>query len=106
MLQILTLEEAKKWSEQNLYEADSFLYPLAVAVKKGLLMEIDKEHFAVVETENKETGCIWKLEEIRRLSDEEMEENNLFCRYRFKAYVLQAPQDYKGIMNINAGFNL
>ena len=27
------------------------LFPLNVAVKKGLLMGIDKEHFAVVETE-------------------------------------------------------
>ena len=35
-----------------------------------------------------------------------MAENNLFCKYRFKAYVLHAPKDYKGIMDINAGFNI
>ena len=106
MLQILNLQEAKEWSEKNLYEADSFLFPLDVAVKRGLLLAIDEEHFAVVETENKETGCVWRLEEIKRLSDEEMKESNLFCRYRFKAYVLHAPKDYKGILDINAGFNL
>lgn len=106
MLQILNLEEAKVWSEKNLYDADCYLFPLEKAVKNGLLMEIDKEHFAVVETENKETGCVWRLESIRKLSDEEMEENNLFCRYRFKAYVLHAPKDYKGILDIDAGFNI
>ena len=47
-LQILNLQEAKEWSEKNLYEADSFLYPLKVAVNRGLLMKIDEEHFAVV----------------------------------------------------------
>ncbi|MDD3361539.1 MAG: hypothetical protein PHW34_07700 [Hespellia sp.] len=51
MLKILNLEEAKKWSNENLYEADSYLFPLEEAVKCGLLMEIDKEHFAITETE-------------------------------------------------------
>ena len=68
MLQILNLAEAKTWSEKNLYEADSFLYPLKVAVNRGLLMEIDEEHFAVVET--KHFGCTWVLDEIKRLSDD------------------------------------
>ena len=35
MLQILNLEEAKTWSEKNLYETDSFMFPLDVAVKRG-----------------------------------------------------------------------
>lgn len=104
MLEILNLEEARNWSEQNLYEADSYLSPLSVAVKKGLLMEIDKEHFAVVETTN--FGCTWVLDEIRKLSDEEMKENDLYCRYRYKAHVTECPEGYKGAMEINAGFNL
>ena len=104
MLQILNLEQAKQWSNENLYEADSFLFPLKVAVKNGLLIEIDKEHFAVAETES--FGCIWKLDEIRKLSDEEMRTNDLSCRYRYKAHVIEHPQDYNGAMDINAGFNL
>ena len=104
MLQILNLQEAKEWSERNLYEADSYLFPLEVAVKRGLLMEIDKEHFAVVETEY--CGCTWVLDEIRKLTDEEMTENNLYCRYRYKEHVTESPKDYYGAMMHNAGFNL
>ena len=51
MLQILNLAEAKAWSEKNLYEADSFLYPLKVAVNRGLLMKIDEEHFVRLKKE-------------------------------------------------------
>lgn len=104
MLQILNLEEAKEWSEINLYEADSFLFPLNVAVKRGLLMEIDKEHFAIVETEY--NGCTWILDEIRKLSDEEMKKNNLHCKYRYKEHIIDAPKGYNGTMEISAGFNL
>lgn len=104
MLQILNLEEAKEWSNQNLYEADSFLFPLNVAVKRGLLMEIDKEHFAVIETEC--NGCTWVLDEIRKLSDKEMEENDLYCRYRYKEHITKAPEGYNGATEHNAGFNL
>lgn len=104
MLQILNLEEAKEWSEKNLYESDSYLFPLSVAVKRGLLMEIDKEHFAVVETEYND--CTWVLDEIRKLTDEEMEENNLYCRYRYKEHVTKVPEGYKGATAHDAGFNL
>lgn len=104
MYKILNLEEAKEWSEKNLYEADSYMFPLNVAVKNGLLKEIDKEHFAVVEFEN--FGCTWVLDEVQELTDEEMKENNLWCRYRYKAHVIKAPEGYSGMTNINAGFNL
>lgn len=104
MLQILNLEEAKAWSEENLYEADCYLFPLNVAVKRGLLMEIDKEHFAIVETTN--FGCTWVLDEIRKLSDQEMKENNLYCRYRYKAHVTECPKGYEGTRQLCAGFNL
>lgn len=50
MSKILNLKEAKAWCEKNLYEADSYMFPLSVAVKSGLLREIDKEHFEVVES--------------------------------------------------------
>ena len=48
MKKILTINEAKEWYEKNLYEADSYMFPLDVAVRKGLLKEIDKEHFEIV----------------------------------------------------------
>ena len=104
MLQILNYQEAKEWTEKNLYNADCFLYPVKVAVKNGLLIEIDTEHFAVVETTS--FGCTWVLDEIRKLTDKEMEENDLYCRYRYKAHVTEHPEDYNGAMEINAGFNL
>ena len=104
MLQILNLEEAKEWSEKNLYESDSFLFPLNVAVKRGLLLEIDKEHFAIVETEY--NGCKYRLEKIWKLTDEEMQEHNLWCRYRYKETVIEHPTDYIGYMEHEAGFNL
>ena len=104
MLQILNLEEAKEWSEKNLYESDLYLFPLNVAVKKGLLMGIDKEHFAVVETES--NGFTWMLDEIRKLSDEEMKEKDLYCRYRYKEHIVNAPVGYIGATEHDAGFNL
>ena len=104
MLQILNLKEAKEWSEKNLYEADSYMFPLSVAVKNGLLMEIDREHFAVVETEY--NNCTYVIERIWKLTDEEMRENNLYCRYRYKEKVIKHPANYKGWMEHEAGFNL
>ena len=50
MSKILNLKEAKEWCEKNLYEADGFMFPLEVAVRRGLLKEIDKEHFEIVES--------------------------------------------------------
>lgn len=104
MLQILNLEEAKEWSEKNLYNADCYLFPLEKAVKNGLLMEIDKEHFAIVETEY--NGCTCKIERIWKLTDEEMKANDLWCRYRYKEKVIKHPEGYSGWMEHEAGFNL
>lgn len=104
MLQILNYQEAKEWTEKNLYDSDCFLYPVKVAVKNGLLIEIDKEHFAVAEFTC--FDCTWVLDEVRKLSDEEMKENNLYNRYRFKAHVTESPCDYRGITEASGGFNL
>lgn len=103
MLQILNLKEAKEWAEKNC-ETDSYLFPLTIAVANGLLMEIDKEHFAVVET--KSSCCTWVLDKIWKLTDEEMKEQDLYCRYRYIEHVVKAPEDYQGAREINAGFNL
>ena len=94
--------KTKKTKPNN--DADCFLYPVKVAVRNGLLIEIDTEHFAVVETTS--FGCTWVLVEIRKLTDKEMAENDLYCRYRYKAHVTEHPEGYNGAMEINAGFNL
>lgn len=104
MLQILNLKEAKEWAEKNLYNSDCYLFPLLAAVENGLLMEIDKEHFAVVET--KSSCCTWVLDKIWKLTDEEMKEQDLYCRYRYIEHVVKAPEGYQGAMEIKAGFNL
>ena len=49
MKKILNLEEAKQYANENLYEADLYLFPLDAAVKCGLLIAIDQEHFAITE---------------------------------------------------------
>ena len=67
-------------------------------------MEIDKEHFAVVETE--QNRCTFVIEEIWKLTDEEMKENNLYCRYRYKEKIVKHPEGYKGWMEHESGFNI
>lgn len=104
MLEILNIEQARKWVDENLYEADLYLFPLSVCVKNGLLIDIDGEHFAVTETEC--FGCTWVIDEIKRLSDAEMEHYGLSCRYRYKAHTIAKPNNYSGITEIEAGFNI
>lgn len=104
MLQILGREEAEKWCEKNLYEADCFINPMKIAVRNGLLIAVDDNQFAVAETEC--FGCTWVIDEIRRLTDEEMKEQDLHCRYCYKEHVISVPEKYSGAREIIAGFNL
>ena len=104
MLIILNLKEAKEWCNRNLYDADCYLFPLEKAVHSGRLMEIDKEHFAIVETDH--FGFKWVLDEIRRLSDDEMERSNLYCRYRYREHLVDIPAGYCGATEHHAGFNI
>lgn len=104
MLEILNLKEAEKWTEENLYEADLYLFPLEVAVKNGLLVEIDKGYYAVRETEC--NGCTWVIDSVRKLTDEEMKANNLCLRYRYSEHVTEKPDGYQGVTEMNAGFDL
>ena len=101
MINILDLNEAKEWAEKNLFEADSFLFPLNVAVKNGLLLNIDDEHFAVKEVETK--FCTWVVDSITRLSDEEMKKAELYHRYRYKAHAENCVPGYEGIREIDCG---
>lgn len=104
MIKLLNLQEAKEWAEQNLYEADSFMFPLNVAVKRGLLRAVTKNCFIPVEYET--NGCTWHLDEIQRLSDKEMKENDLYCRYRYKAHVINTPDNYSGVTSVSAGLHI
>lgn len=103
MYKVLDVKEAKEWAGKNLYEADNFMFPLDVAVKRGLLKPVGEEHYAVVEHEV--NGCIWHLDEVRKLSDKEMKENDLYCRYRYKAHVISVPEGYAGATEICAGIS-
>lgn len=50
------------------------------AVKDNKIMEIDENHFLLIDYEK--NGVTWHVDSVRRLSDKEMHEKNLFCRYR------------------------
>lgn len=104
MLSILNLEQAKEWCKENLYECDSYMFPLDVAIKNNLLIKINDNHFAIKETTN-ENGT-WVIDEIIQLSDEEMKEKDLYYKYRFKAHITNYTLDYDGIKTIHAGFNI
>lgn len=47
MKKTLNVEEAEKWAEKNLYESDSFMFPLDVAVRRGLLKKVGKGLYEV-----------------------------------------------------------
>jgi len=104
MLIVLNTQEAKEWSEKNIYEADLFKSPLNVAVKRNLLMPVDESHYVIVNTEAH--GVTWVIDKVWRLSDEEMEENDLYCRYRYKEHVVTYPDGYPGAKAREAGFNI
>ena len=40
------------------------------------------------------------------LTDEEMKENDLYCRYRYKEKIVKHPEGYKGWMEHESGFNI
>ena len=103
MMQILTLAEATEWVKENLYEADSFLFPLNAAVKKGLLVPIDGQRFAVREVVT--DVCTWVVDSITKLSDEEMAEHGLWCRYRYHAHAENYAADYQGIKILHCGIS-
>ena len=100
-MQILTLTEAKEWADKNLFEADSFLFPLDVAVKNGLLVPIDGQRFAVREVVT--DVCTWVVDSITRLTDEEMAEHDLWCRYRYHAHAENYDASYQGMKTLSCG---
>lgn len=104
ILVILNTQEAKEWVEKNLYEADLYLLPLERAVNTGLLIPIDNGYYVVKETVTNQ--CTWEIEEVRKLTAEEMAENNLYLPYRFTARVTECPDNYEGAREISAGFDL
>lgn len=101
---ILNTQEAKEWVEKNLYEADLYLLPLERAVHTGLLIPIDNGYYVVKETVTNQ--CTWVIEEVRKLTAEEMAENNLCLPYRLTARIKECPDDYEGAREISAGIDL
>lgn len=47
MKKTLNVEEAEKWAERNLYESGSFMFPLDVAVRRGLLKKVGKGRYEI-----------------------------------------------------------
>lgn len=106
LFDILNHKEATKWSNDNGYKIDcKNTTPIDLAVKSGALIEIDKEYFATTIAKNEKTDTTWILDEIWKLTDEEMKENDLYFRYRYKAHVVECPDEYDGVKAINAGFS-
>ena len=101
MMQILTLAEAKEWVLKNLYEADSYLFPLDAAVKQGLLVPVDGQRFAVKRVVT--DVCTWVVDGITRLTDEQMAEHDLYCRYRYHAHAEDYDASYKGSKYLSCG---
>lgn len=104
MLNILNLEQAKEWCKENLYECDSYMFPLDVAINNNLLIKINDNNFVAKETTT--DTCTWIVDEVIQLSDEQMKENDLYCRYRFKAHAINYPENYTGMKYINAGLTI
>lgn len=104
MLIVLNTQEAKEWSEKNIYEADSLMDPLAVAVKRNLLMPVNDSYFVVVNTEY--NGVTWVMDRVWRLTDKEMKEQDLYCRYRYEEHATDYPVGYRGSKVTKAGFNI
>lgn len=71
------------------------------AIKDNKIMKIESDQYALVDYQY--NGVSWHMDSIRRLSDREMREHDLFCRYRYKAHVTHAPVGYNGTKYVNAG---
>lgn len=82
-------------------EAEQMFGSVQQAIKGNKIMKIEADHYALVDYEY--NGVSWHMDSIRRLSDKEMREHDLFCRYRYKAHVTQAPVGYCGTKYVHAG---
>ncbi len=107
MLQIMDIEETYAYLKENLYEYDSYLLPIDAAVKLGLIIPVPsrKDLFIPKESED-ESGITWHINRVEELTDEEMKEKDLYCRYRYESEAVETPAGYGGSTLIRAGFNL
>lgn len=46
-------------------------------------------------------GCTWIVDDVYSLSDEYMRTHRLFYRNRYRAHVIEAPEGYKGIRELD-----
>ena len=110
MLSVMNMAETIEYLKKNLYEYDLYVLPIDAAVRLGSIIPVpvskgEAEHFVPAESTDS-TGMVWKVEYIRRLTDDEMKAENLHCRYRYKVSAVNAPENHEGASSINAGFNI
>ncbi len=107
MFRVMDIAETYEYLKENLYEYDAYVLPIDAAVKHGLIMPVPnrKDYFIPVELTD-DTGVTWHVKNVRELTDGEMKEMDLHCRYRYESEVVNAPAGYGGSTLIRAGFNL
>ena len=101
-MRIYTLEEVLE-EVNNEYYTDSSMdqsTKLEKCIKNGEVIEINENKFIFTEWE--EFGCLWILESMYTVTDKYMKHTGLWHKERYKAIVIKASADYKGIMSIDA----
>lgn len=96
-MRALTIKEAYKWLEENtVYMRDTTLLNfqcLELAVKHGVLFEVDKEHFIpknIVAFDSR-----YFVTEVYKVDDETVKLEQLQYPYRLKATLAKACGEYK-----------
>lgn len=49
-------------------------------------------------------GCIWIIDDIYDLTDEQMQKYGLYYRTRIKAHIISSPQGYCGVTEMDCAF--
>ena len=49
-------------------------------------------------------GCKWIVDDIYKVDPETVKAHELYYNIRYKAHVIEAPDGYKGIREIDAGY--
>lgn len=104
IFKIFNYEKATEWIKTVCRDKGEI--SVDFAVKKGILIKIDEKHFVPTKAEHETSKCTWVLDRIWKLTDKEMQESDLYCRYRYKAHVEECPPGYTGVKEMCAGFNL
>ncbi len=106
MIKIMDIEETKTYLRNNFFEYDSYILPIDAAVKAGIIVPVPDRKDRFIPLEYEINGVTWHLNSVRKLTDEEMKENDLYLRYRYESEVVKAPLRYGGITLVEAGFDI